>query len=87
MAIVGEVVHPIRQCLIARAELELAAIEVVVSHPQATAQCARFIRTRLPGATVISGGSTADAVRLVAEHDGPWAALGTRTGGRALRVS
>jgi prephenate dehydratase len=76
--IVGEVVHPIRHCLIARTPLELAQIEVVVSHPQATAQCARFIRTRLPGAHVMPGSSTAEAVRMVADHDGPWAALGTR---------
>jgi prephenate dehydratase len=78
VAIVGEVVHPIRHCLIARTELELEQIEAVVSHPQATAQCARFIRTRLRGAQVLAGSSTAEAVRLVAEHDGPWAALGNR---------
>src|SRR5947209_8027941 len=78
VTIVGEVIHPIRQCLIARTELELQEVEVVVSHPQANAQCARFIRTRLPGARVLAGNSTADAVRIVAEHDGPWAALGNR---------
>jgi prephenate dehydratase len=78
VAIIGEVVHPIRHCLIARTALELSAIEVVVSHPQANAQCARFIRNRLPGARVLAGTSTADAVRTVAEHDGPWAALGNR---------
>ncbi len=78
VAIVGEVVHPIRHCLIARTELELDEIEAVVSHPQATAQCARFIRKRLPNARVLAGSSTADAVRLVAEHDGPWAALANR---------
>jgi prephenate dehydratase len=76
--IVGEVVQPIRHCLIARTALELSEIETVVSHPQANAQCARFIRTRLPQAQVMAGSSTADAVRLVAEHDGPWAALGNR---------
>ena len=76
--IVGEVVHPIRHCLIARSELALDQIETVVSHPQATAQCARFIRTRLPQAQVLGGSSTAEAVRLVAEHEGPWAALGNR---------
>src|SRR5207248_450867 len=59
-------------------DLELAQIETVVSHPQATAQCARFLRTRLPSATVLASSSTAEAVRMVAEHDGPWAALGTR---------
>jgi prephenate dehydratase len=78
VAIVGEVVLPIRHCLIARTSLDLSAIEVVVSHPQANAQCARFIRARLPQARVLAGTSTADAVRTVAEHDGPWAALGNR---------
>jgi prephenate dehydratase len=78
VSIVGEIVHPIRHCLIARTPLELDEIEAVVSHPQATAQCARFIRTRLPGARVLAGSSTADAVRTVAEHGGPWAALGNR---------
>jgi prephenate dehydratase len=78
VAILGEAVHPIRHCLIARTPLELSEIETVVSHPQATAQCARFIRTRLPGAQVLAGSSTAEAVKMVAEHDGPWAALGNR---------
>ena len=78
VAIVGEVVHPIRHCLIAREPLELSEIETVVSHPQANAQCARFIRARLPNARVLAGSSTAEAVRVVAEHNGPWAALGNR---------
>jgi prephenate dehydratase len=79
VAILGEVVRPIEHCLIARDAIDLADIETVVSHPQASAQCARFIRTRLPRAQVLSGSSTAEAVRMVADHDGPWAALGTRT--------
>jgi prephenate dehydratase len=78
VAILGEVVHPVRHCLIARTALELTEIETVVSHPQANAQCARFIRSRLPHARVLAGSSTAEAVRIVAEHDGPWAALGNR---------
>jgi prephenate dehydratase len=78
VAIVGETVHPIRQCLIARDELELDEIEVVVSHPQANGQCTRFIRTRMAGARVMTTSSTADAVRLVAERGGRWAALGNR---------
>jgi prephenate dehydratase len=78
VSIVGEVVLPISHCLIAREEMELSAIEVVVSHPQANAQCARFIRDRLPRARVEIGSSTAEAVRTVATHVGPWAALGNR---------
>src|SRR5438045_1307046 len=78
VAIVGELVHPIKHCLIARTPLELDAIKAVVSIPQATAQCARFVRSRLGQAQVLPANSTADAVRMVAETDEAWAALGNR---------
>jgi prephenate dehydratase len=78
VTIVGEVIHSIQHCLIARHPQALDRIERVVSHPQASAQCARFIRDRLPNAEVASAASTAEAVRLVAESDQPWAALGNR---------
>ena len=35
---------------------------------------------------MLAGSSTAEAVRIVAEHDGPWAALGQPARGRALRL-
>ena len=76
--IVGEVVHPVRHSLIARTDLPFEHITRVVSHPQASGQCARFLRERLRGAEVVSAASTADAVRVVAASDEPWAALGTR---------
>jgi prephenate dehydratase len=78
VAIVGETVHPIRHCLIARRPVALEEIHQVVSHPQATAQCARFLRARLAGASVTPATSTADAVRTVAESNHAKAALGTR---------
>ncbi|HKE78537.1 MAG TPA: prephenate dehydratase [Solirubrobacteraceae bacterium] len=76
--IVGETVLAIRNCLIARAALALDAITAVLSHPQPLAQCARFLRTELAGATVRPAASTADAVRTVADAAEPWAALGPR---------
>jgi prephenate dehydratase len=77
--IVGETVLAIRNCLIARSDLALAAIETVVSHPQPLGQCARFLRDNLPRAAVRATTSTADAVREVAASDQPWAALGPRS--------
>lgn len=78
VAIVGEAVHPIRHCLIARTDLPLGSVSRVVSHPQPLAQCASFLRTALPRAEVLAVASTAEAVRMVAAQEGPWAALGTR---------
>src|SRR4051794_32710129 len=77
--IVGETVLAIRNCLIARSDLPLDVIEVVVSHPQPIGQCARFLRSAVPRATVRATTSTADAVREVAATDAPWAALGPRS--------
>jgi prephenate dehydratase len=79
VTLVGEYDLPIRHCLIASREIPLDQIEVVVSHPQPSAQCARFIRENLPQAEVRAAPSTAEAVRTVAESDEPWAALGAES--------
>jgi prephenate dehydratase len=67
--IVGELRHPVHHCLVARSPLPLERIRTVVSHPQASAQSARFLRETLPGAAVVAAASTAEAVRQVAEFE------------------
>jgi prephenate dehydratase len=76
--IVAEVVHPVRHCVVAASQLALHDVLRVFSHPQATAQCQRFLRERLPDAERVASPSTAEAVRLVAEAHEPWVALGSR---------
>lgn len=76
--IVAEQVHRIEQCLIAASPCGLAEITTVMSHPQASAQCARFLHDRLPWAEVLTTASTAEAVRTVADRGAGWAALGPR---------
>jgi prephenate dehydratase len=79
VVIVGETVAAIRNCLIAASPRELEEIETVYSHPQANAQCAQFLRSRLRAARVIPVSSTAEAVRSVTAAPGvPAAALGNR---------
>jgi prephenate dehydratase len=79
VTIVGETLAPIRNCLVAAAPLSLEAIETVHSHPQPLAQCARFLRARLPNAQIVAASSTAEAVRAVAGASGvAQAALGNR---------
>jgi len=82
VVIAGEHDHPIRHSLIAASEIPLQQVAVVLSHPQASAQCARFIREELPQAAVRAAASTADAVRSVAASEEPWGALGAASAAR-----
>jgi prephenate dehydratase len=76
--IVAEVVHPIHHCVVAAGELDLAEVKRVVSHPQATAQCRRFLRERLGQAELVVAPSTADAVLSVRDSAGADVALASR---------
>jgi prephenate dehydratase len=73
----AEVVHPIHHCVLASDELSLSEVQRVVSHPQATAQCARFLREHLPNAEHVSAPSTADAVLSVCRSGDGSVALGS----------
>lgn len=75
--IVGEVVRPIRHCLVAARAYDLAEIVRVASHPQATGQCTRFLRERLGRAERVVASSTAEAVRIARDAAEPVAALGS----------
>jgi prephenate dehydratase len=76
--IVAEVVHPIHHCVVAAEQLDLAEVKRVISHPQATAQCRRFLRERLAEAELVVAPSTADAVLSVRGSSAPDVALGSR---------
>jgi prephenate dehydratase len=77
--IVGETLLTVRHSLIAARSVELREIDTVLTHPQVPGQCARFLRSELPHARVLSASSTAEAVREVVEDARLGrAALGTR---------
>ena len=79
VVIVGELRWPVHLHLVAGGPLELGEIRAVVSHPQASGQCGRFLRETLPGVPVVAARSTADAVRQVADgFESGAAAIGTR---------
>ena len=63
--IVGEVVVPIRQCLLSRGKP--SGIKVILSHPQALGQCRKYLREHYPKAEIRSTGSTAHAAKLAQE--------------------
>lgn len=75
VSIAGEHVLEIAQCL-ASSAADLAAIEHVYSHPQAFAQCRRWLSEHLPDASRIDATSTAAAIRQAAD-DPLGAAIGS----------
>ncbi|MBI4004450.1 MAG: prephenate dehydratase [Candidatus Omnitrophica bacterium] len=58
----GEIEQPIRHCLITHRGVTLGRIATVYSHPQALAQCHRWLTEHLPRAQRRETSSTADAV-------------------------
>jgi len=65
--ITGEVVVRIEHCLLSKGGPE--DIRVILSHPQALAQCRHFLKTNFPHAELRSTGSTSHAARLAGEFE------------------
>ena len=76
LMICGEIVLRIEHNLIAKPGTRIEDIRTLVSHPQALAQCRRFISSRLPKAEKIEASSTSRAVELIKGMEGA-AAIGT----------
>ncbi|HET6610711.1 MAG TPA: prephenate dehydratase [Kofleriaceae bacterium] len=70
LKICAEIVVDVDHCLLARAGVTESAIERVYSHPQALAQCRRWLAQNLARAKVIEAASTADAARAAREDAG-----------------
>ena len=72
-----EFVLDIRHALIVAPGVGLRDITCVTSHPQATAQCRRWLATNLPSVPIEAANSTADAAQRAVAEPGV-AAVGTR---------
>ena len=78
LSVIGEVVRPIRHCLLALPGTSVDQIRRVISHPVALAQCGRFLG-KLSRAESIAFYDTAGAAREVANSgDGALAAVAGR---------
>lgn len=63
--IIGEVVVPIKHCLLSNGHME--DIKVILSHSQALAQCRKFIRENFKDIRIQSTDSTSYAAKLTSE--------------------
>lgn len=76
LTITGEVVLPINQNLMVLPGVSKDMIKVVYSHPQALAQCRKYLHQNLPGIQVREVSSTAEAAKIIAAGDREAAAIG-----------
>lgn len=70
LEIVGEVVRPIRHCLLARSGATVAGLKKVLSHPVALGQVQRFL-VEHPSLEAVAVHDTAGAARMVADGGDP----------------
>lgn len=76
--IIGEVVLPIQHCLLAKPGIDLKDVKLVMSHPQALAQCRKYLYNTLKGIEQHPVTSTAAAAREVASSKLTWAAIANK---------
>lgn len=72
-----EMVMPIRHALVVSPKADLSKIRAIVSHPQATAQCRKYLKEHFPDVPIEAANSTAEAVAQ-ASKDPTLAAVGTK---------
>src|SRR5687768_15314709 len=66
LPIVGEVEVAVEHCLLVRPGTRLRDVKVVYSHPQALAQCERYL-ARMEGVEIVAVYDTAGGAKMVAE--------------------
>ncbi|WP_427838407.1 prephenate dehydratase [Actinobacillus pleuropneumoniae] len=82
LAVVGELAYPIKHCVLANGNIELAEIDTLYSHPQAIQQCSQFIQS-LNKVHIKYCESSSHAMQMVARLNKPnIVALGNEDGGK-----
>lgn len=83
LAIVGEVVIPIRHCLIGCAGASFEAVRTVASHPVALAQCGRFFAAHPQLRPVVAEDTAGSVAQIIKRGDESSAAI---AGSRAAQI-
>lgn len=86
LLICHELVLPIEHYLLARPGSEVLELKAIYSHPQALAQCRRFLERCFPKAQIVAALSTTAAVEQMMSSPIPAAAIGTQRAAKLYEV-
>lgn len=82
LALVGELAYPIKHCILANNQLEVAEIDTIYTHPQPAQQCSQFIQG-LDRVHIKYCESSSHAMQMVARLNKPnIVAIGNEDGGK-----
>ncbi len=86
LLICHELVLPIKHYLLGKPGSEVLELKVIYSHPQALAQCRRFLERCFPQAQIVAALSTTAAVEQMISSPIPAAAIGTQRAAKLYEV-
>lgn len=87
LAVVGELAYPIKHCVLANGNIDLAEIDTLYSHPQVIQQCSQFIQS-LNKVHIKYCESSSHAMQMVARLNKPNSvALGNEDGGKLYSLT
>jgi prephenate dehydratase len=76
--ICGEMILPVHHCLLAQPGVDIEDLDTILSHPQALAQCRKFIHNNFKAIEVRTTASTAAAAKQVMQGCRRWGAIASR---------
>ena len=83
LQIAAEMILPVKHNLLVRPGVQAEDISRIISHPQAIAQCRKYLAAHFPTLEHVDTTSTAEAARRVAQSAEAWAAIGTDAAARS----
>ncbi|MGE4214724.1 MAG: prephenate dehydratase [Anaerotignaceae bacterium] len=84
VVIEAEIIIPIRHNLVAKKSCVAEDLVKILSHPQALAQCRKYLERKFRSVEKIQFGSTAGAAKLISETSESWGAICTAEAAQAF---